>query len=66
MLIKDAGQELAGTPHWVGVAALRDAQSKSSATTALAKQFRVRRLCHPCQRRLPAALEWCDHRAIRF
>ena len=39
MLLKDAGQELAGTPHWVGVAALRDAGCRSVATTALARRF---------------------------
>ncbi|HEY1830899.1 MAG TPA: amidase [Acidimicrobiales bacterium] len=39
ILLKDAGQELAGTPHWVGVAALRDAGVTSSRTTALAQQF---------------------------
>src|SRR5690606_34716322 len=39
MLLKDAGQELAGTPHWVGVAALRDADSRSTTTTVLARRF---------------------------
>lgn len=39
MLLKDAGQELDGTPHWVGVAALRDAGSRSSTTTDLARRF---------------------------
>lgn len=39
MLLKDAGQEIGGTPHWVGVAALRDAQSRSKHTTALVNQF---------------------------
>lgn len=39
MLLKDAGQELAGTPHWVGVAALRDAAAISTTTTALAADF---------------------------
>jgi len=39
MLLKDAGQELAGTPHWVGVAALRDARHRSPTTTALAERF---------------------------
>src|ERR1700722_12838078 len=39
ILLKDAGQELAGTPHWVGVAALRDAGSASSITTELATRF---------------------------
>ena len=36
ILLKDAGQELAGTPHWVGVAALRDAGVTS---TRLAQQL---------------------------
>ncbi len=39
MLIKDAGQELAGTPHWVGVAALRDAGARSTTTTGLVQQL---------------------------
>lgn len=39
MLLKDAGQELAGTPHWVGVAALREAGSCSTTTTGLANQL---------------------------
>ena len=39
MLLKDAGQELAGTPHWVGVAALRDAGCRSTTTTRLAASF---------------------------
>jgi amidase len=39
MLLKDAGQELADTPHWVGVAALREAGAVSSTTTALAVKF---------------------------
>jgi amidase len=39
MLLKDAGQELAGTPHFVGVAALRDAGHTSRVTTALAARF---------------------------
>ena len=39
MLLKDAGQELAGTPHWVGVAALREAASRSTTTTELARRF---------------------------
>jgi Asp-tRNA(Asn)/Glu-tRNA(Gln) amidotransferase A subunit family amidase len=39
MLLKDAGQELAGTPHHVGVAALRDAGHRSRATTELAARF---------------------------
>ena len=39
MLLKDAGQELEGTPHWVGVAALRDAGVLSTRTTELAAWF---------------------------
>ena len=39
MLLKDAGQELAGTSHWVGVAALRDAAATSTTTTELAARF---------------------------
>jgi amidase len=39
MLLKDAGQEIAGTSHWVGVAALRDAGSTSNTTTALVERF---------------------------
>ncbi|MDY7106684.1 MAG: amidase [Actinomycetota bacterium] len=39
MLLKDAGQELAGTPHWVGVAALRDAGARSMTTTGLVSRF---------------------------
>jgi amidase len=41
MLLKDAGQEIAGTPHFVGVAALRDAGSTSPLTTELARRFEV-------------------------
>lgn len=41
MLLKDAGQEVAATPHWVGVAALRDAGARSSSTTALAAAFEM-------------------------
>ena len=39
IVLKDAGQELAGTPHWVGVAALRDAGVTSKKTTALAHRL---------------------------
>src|SRR5438105_733475 len=39
MLLKDAGQELAGTPTWVGVAALREAGFCSVQTTQLAARF---------------------------
>jgi amidase len=37
MILKDAGQELTGIPHWVGVAALRDAGTISSYSTELAR-----------------------------
>jgi amidase len=36
ILLKDAGQELAGTPHYAGVAALRDIGARSTTTTPLA------------------------------
>ena len=39
ILLKDAGQELVGTSHWVGVAALRDADVTSKRSTALALQL---------------------------
>jgi amidase len=39
MLVKDAGQEIAGAPHWVGVAALRDANARSQHTTSLVRCF---------------------------
>ena len=39
MLLKDAGQEIRGTPHYVGVAALRDIDSRSTVTTVLAARF---------------------------
>jgi amidase len=39
MLVKDAGQEIAGAPHWVGVAALRDAKARSAYTTPLVRCF---------------------------
>ena len=39
MLLKDACQELAGTQHWCGVAALRDAGAMSTRTTELAARF---------------------------
>ncbi len=39
IVLKDAGQELAGTPHWVGVAAMRDAGVTSKKTTALAHRL---------------------------
>lgn len=39
ILLKDAGQELAGTPHWVGLSALRDVDHRSSRTTPLAARL---------------------------
>jgi hypothetical protein len=39
ILLKDAGQEIAGTPHWVGVAALREISAMSTATTYLATKL---------------------------
>jgi amidase len=39
MLLKDAGQELAGEPHYVGIAALRNVGHLSKRTTRLAEQF---------------------------
>lgn len=39
MLLKDAGQELAGTPHWCGLASLRAAGAVSTVTTPLAAWF---------------------------
>jgi amidase len=39
MLVKDAGQEIAGASHWVGVAALRDANARSTHTTSLVDCF---------------------------
>jgi amidase len=39
MLLKDAGQELGGEPHYVGIAALRDVGHISKRTTPLAARF---------------------------
>jgi amidase len=39
ILLKDAGQELAGTPHWVGLRALRDLDHRSTGTTPLAAEL---------------------------
>lgn len=39
ILLKDAGQEIAGTPHWAGLRALRDAGARSLRTTALAARL---------------------------
>ena len=39
VLLKDAGQELAGTPHWVGLASLREAGHRSTTTTGLARRL---------------------------
>ena len=44
ILLKDAGQELAGTPHWCGVAALRDVDARSPSTTVFAAQLEQRGL----------------------
>jgi amidase len=58
MLLKDAGQEVAGTPHWVGVAALREVLNTSTATTELAERFETigfsivgKGACPPLRRR---------------
>lgn len=39
MLMKDAGQELEGTPHWVGTSVLHRAGHRSPATTSLAARM---------------------------
>lgn len=39
MLLKDAGEELDGTPHWVGTQGLRSAATRSTTTTLLARRF---------------------------
>lgn len=39
MLLKDAGQEIAGAPHYVGLSVLRDAGHRSTRTTSLAQRF---------------------------
>lgn len=39
ILLKDAGQEIAGTPHWAGLAALREADARSQETTPLATRL---------------------------
>jgi Asp-tRNA(Asn)/Glu-tRNA(Gln) amidotransferase A subunit family amidase len=39
MLLKDAGEELAGTSHWVGTLGLARAGYRSETTTELAQQF---------------------------
>ena len=39
ILLKDAGQEIAGAPHWVGLSSLRDAGHRSSETTSLVERF---------------------------
>lgn len=39
ILLKDAGQEIASTPHWAGLAALRDAGARSPATTEFAARL---------------------------
>ena len=39
MLLKDAGEELDGTPYWVGTQGLRSAASQSIITTVSAARF---------------------------
>lgn len=39
MLLKDAGEELAGTPHWVGTQGLSRAGHRSTKTTELADRL---------------------------
>jgi amidase len=39
MLLKDAGQELEGEPHYVGISALRDVGHVSTQTTPIAARF---------------------------
>jgi amidase len=39
LLLKDACQELAGTPHWVGTAVLHQGKHRSATTTPLASLF---------------------------
>ena len=39
MLLKDAGEELDDTPHWVGTQALRRAAHHSAGSTVLARRF---------------------------
>jgi amidase len=39
MLLKDAGEEIAGTSHWVGCRGLRAVNHRSTRTTALATRF---------------------------
>lgn len=39
MLLKDAGEELDATPHWVGTQGLRRAAYRSASTTVLAQRF---------------------------
>jgi amidase len=39
MLLKDAGQEIAGTPHWVGTPVLHRLDHRSPQTTSLAARF---------------------------
>ena len=38
-LLKDAGEEIENTPHWVGTRGLREANHRSATTTALASRF---------------------------
>jgi amidase len=39
MLLKDAGQEMAGASHWAGLSSLRDAGHRSTVTTSLVERF---------------------------
>ncbi len=39
MLLKDAGEELDGTPHWAGTQGLRRSAHTSNSTTGLARRF---------------------------
>ncbi len=43
ILLKDAGQELAGTPMWMGSSVLKEANYISTATTGTTRSAR---LCH--------------------
>ena len=66
ILLKDAGQELAGTPHWVGVAALRDAGVTSRRSTALAQQLESCRVRLHREGSLSSTFERSHDRAPRF
>ncbi|MDH3299250.1 MAG: amidase family protein [Acidimicrobiia bacterium] len=45
ILLKDAGQELVGTPMWMGSTVLKEAGYVSTATTVLAGQLEAPWLC---------------------